>query len=124
MLGKLASHVQTTWALSCLKVHSWDSEPSRGDLEAQHSLFPPLAREEGGQGMMHKWPLTFLPSRIGAVGCVGERSQGPGQARPPWQCTPSAKSYIKPIKGLSSLQSYSCLAARDGRLMLGPRDLD
>ena len=69
-MGKLASHVQTTWVLSCLKVHSWDSEPSRGDLEAQHSV-PSLGPGRGWPGhdaLVAPHPPAFQDRGCGMCG--------------------------------------------------------
>ena len=62
--------------------------PSVSSLGRASGILGPWA--EGGQGV----PLTLLPSRIGPVGCVGEHSQGPGQAKPSWRCTPSADKVL------------------------------
>lgn len=117
--------MQTTRELSYLKVHSWDSEPTGGDLEDQHPLFPPKPGWWDSRGLRRGWqgmPLTLLPSRIGPRMC-GERFSGPGQfsGLPGDVDRLQTKPYIKQIKGLCSSAALLLPRSQGRGLMLGPR---
>lgn len=77
---------------------------------------------EGSMGGRREQPLALFFSRLGPVRVVCVLFQRPSQASLAMH-TVWRQSHIKQIKGLSALQPHSCLAARDGGMILRPSGL-